>query len=674
MHPSLTVALALLSGWMLTSPALGRDSDIPLEMSLEELLDIEVTSVSKRPQSLSDTAAAIHVISNDDIRHSGVTNIPDALRMAPGIQVVRIDSNKWAVTSRGFNGRFANKLLVLIDGRTIYSPTFSGVYWEVNDLVLEDVERIEVIRGPGATVWGANAVNGVINIITKHTADTQGSHLSLASGSQERGLLNARYGTRLGEGSYGRLSLKAFTRDESNLVDGGHANDQWRGFSAGFRLDSQLGPADSLTVQGDINHRTIDQFQQIPLLTIPFQDRVKNEAELDGMNLLARWTHSESADSVWTAQVYLDRFERDEYILGERRNTLDLDINHNFKLSGGHEIGWGLGYRYTDDDFESTPFVFASPDDRDADLFSAFIQDQISLVPDTLDITLGSKFENNDYSGFEFQPSIRATLHLNEGNMLWAAVSRAVRTPSRAEHDFTLLTAVLPPGGPVNPYPIAVSVFGQGSDDFGSEKVVAYELGYRGAPFNDLTLDLATFYNEYSDLRAFAFGIPQLANPPAPARLDTRFSNETSGRTYGLELAATWQASNDLRLDLSYSYTETDIDWPNVPDITQNTSAPRNLVSLRSRWRISEDLNADAWLRYTDEIETYHTTEPPYLFKIKAFTELDLRLAWQANKQLELSLVGQNLLHGHHQEYVQEAYILPTEVERSFYVQAALSF
>jgi iron complex outermembrane receptor protein len=405
-----------------------------LEMSLEELLDVQVTSVSKRPQSLSDAAAAVFVITNEDLRRSGVRNIPDALRMVPGINVARIGSNKWAVTARGFNGRFANKLLVLVDGRTVYSPTFSGVYWEALDLMLEDVERIEVIRGPGATLWGANAVNGVINIITRHAADSQRGLVSAGVGSEERGFAAARYGARLAEGTYGRLYAKAFERDAFAFPGGRGAGDGWQALRGGFRVDSQFSGQDGLTLEGDIHSADIDQQIVLPQLAAPFVRQVADTASVAQGNIMVRWDHTASADSGWTLQAYYDHFARDEVFLDERRDTFDLELTYRVVSDRLHSVVWGSGYRLTRDEFDPTPIVDVVPDSRTDQLFSAFVQDQIELVDDRLWLTLGSKFEHNDYTGFELQPSARLGWTLDARNKLWASISRAVRTPSRGDH------------------------------------------------------------------------------------------------------------------------------------------------------------------------------------------------------------------------------------------------
>ena len=653
--------------------AAATDTDM-LDMSLEDLLNVQVTSVSKRPQSLSDAAAAVFVISNEDLRRSGVTNIPDALRMVPGIDVARIDSNKWAITSRGFNGRFANKLLVLLDGRTIYSPSFSGVYWESQDVVLEDVERIEVIRGPGATLWGANAVNGVINIITRHAADTQGGLAVLGAGTEERGFATARYGARLGEGTYGRIYAKTFKRDEFVNPNGENAGDDWKALRAGFRLDSQTTDRDNLTVQGEIHHDDINQTLQVAKLSPPYSTLVDDNADVFAGHLMVRWNHALSANSNWALQAYYDRFDRDEEFLHEQRDTFDIDLAHHITLENGHDIVWGLGYRNTRDDFRSSSTVLVIPDSRRDQLFSAFLQDEITLVSEKLWLILGSKFEHNDYTGFEVQPSARLAWNLDPKNTLWGSVSRAVRTPSRAEHDFRISALVVPPFSSENPSPLPVETVAVGNKEFDSETLIAYEIGYRTAPSRNLTLDLTAFYNDYDDLRTFATQTPVPATPPTHLILPSMFTNGVRGNTYGAELAAAWQATKRMHFNLAYSYTESDINWIANPDISQNTAAPRHKLSLRSSLDVRADLDLDIWFRYVGKTEVYNHTLSSDPIKIDDYPSLDLRLAWRPVKNLELSLVGQNLLDNRHLEYIQELFTLPTEVQRGVYGQLEWKF
>ena len=411
------------------------ESDLT-ELSIEDLMEQKVTSVSKTEQAFSDTAAAVFVVTQDDLRRSGVTNIPEALRMVPGVQVARIDSNKWAITARGFNGRSANKLLVLIDGRSIYTPTFSGVYWETQDLVLEDIERIEVIRGPGASVWGANAVNGIINIITKHAEDTQGGLVSLTAGDEERVIAGVRYGGRLGEQGYYRIYGKHFERD--GLVDesGRDAGDDWDLTRGGFRVDWAPSASDTVMAQGDVYDGDIDQNFTVPSISSPTGgQRVLESGDASGGSLLARWEHLQSLASRVSVQFYYERFRRNDTFQNERRDTFDFDFQHELALTMRQEFIWGLGYRLSSDHITDAELVSVSPEERDLNLFSAFLQDRISLFDDHLELTLGTKLEYHTFSGWEYQPNVRTIWKPHRNHRLWASFSRATRTPSRGEID-----------------------------------------------------------------------------------------------------------------------------------------------------------------------------------------------------------------------------------------------
>jgi iron complex outermembrane receptor protein len=490
------------------------------KMTLEDLMDVEVTSVSKKAEKLSDAAAAIFVITQEDIRRSGVTSIPEALRMAPGIEVARIDENKWAITSRGFNRRCANKLLVLIDGRTVYTPLFSGVYWDIQDTLLEDLDRIEVIRGPGAALWGANAVNGVINIITKQANNTQGGLVSGGSGTEERGFASGRFGGLIGKEVYYRVYAKYSERDpfesfavpnlshgDFNIPSGSclHCHDRlntqkrerngWETLQGGFRLDWQRTSSDSLTLQGDIYGSNSGESLTVASFTYPFARDFTNEPSKAGGNILARWKYSFCNSSDMALQLYYDRTEGGEASAKEFRDTFDLDFQYRFAPNKRQEVMLGLGYRYTREDFEDSFTYLLYPQSRDDQLFSTFIQDEIEIMPSRLRLILGSKFEHNDYTGFEIQPNARLLWKPHALHTLWAAVSRAVRIPSRAEHDIQINALVLPPGISQNPGPLPVLVSFFGNNDFDSEELLAYEIGYRTLIHDLVSIDVAAFYN-----------------------------------------------------------------------------------------------------------------------------------------------------------------------------------
>jgi iron complex outermembrane receptor protein len=629
------------------------------DMSLEALMNIEVTSVSKRAQRKSEAAAAIFVITNEDLRRWGVTNIPDALRRVPGLQVARIDANKWAITARGFNSRFANKLLVLIDGRSVYTPLFAGVYWEANDVMLEDVARIEVIRGPGGTLWGANAVNGVINIITKSSSETQGTLLAGGAGNEEKGLINLRHGGSTPGGGNYRLYGKFHGVDTGEPIGFGFptaAHDDSEFGQGGFRTDWDSGNSDSFSLQGDAYNGHADQ----QLLLATSATPVIDNADYEGNNLLYRWLHRNSERSSFTLQAYYDYVGLDSAVLYEDRRTLDLDFQHHYTTSGTHDLVWGLNYRNISDDTESRPTFSLTPAKRTVNLYTAFIQDEISLLDDHAQLTIGSKFEQNDFTGFEAQPNIRLAWHTESGATLWGAVSRAVRTPARGEHDVTL--AVIPPP----PAPPPLTIFG--NEQFNSEDLIAYELGYRFKPTERLSVDLAAFYNSYKQLRTV-----EITSMP-PGAFEATFGNNMEGNTQGLEIDAHWQTSPWLSVNANYTRLEIDLDLTNNSGDTLSLSAedasPTHQANLWMAADLDHGIDLDAGLRYVDTIHT-----PGMPASTPSYLAFDARIGWQPRPGLELSLIGQNLFDDSHPEFNPDfIFSLPTEVERSIYGKVTLKF
>src|SRR5882672_4073362 len=480
------LALAVLLLTMVPAPARTEEAVEPpnalKQLSLEELFDLEVTSVSKKPEPVSKTAAAIHVVTTDDIRQMGALSISEALRYVPGVEVARVDSRSYAITARGFNGTTANKLLVLMDGRSVYTPLYSGVFWDVQDAFMEDIEQIEVIRGPGATVWGANAVNGVINVISKSAANTQGFLVTGGAGDVERGFGGARYGGALGSRAFFRVYAKAFDRGPSKLPNGQDAGDASRMHQGGFRADWTPSPAAGITVQGDLYGSDIDR-------------RGSDPTDLSGGNALARWTRAFTDHSNLQLQGYYDRTERAiPSTFSERLDTYDLTLNHRFAPAARHDVVWGLGFRLLDDDVQNSAALAFLPPGVTHRLYTGFVQDEIALEADRLYLTLGSKVEHNSYTGFEYQPSVRLAWMPKPDQTLWGAASRAVRAPSRIDRDFFF------PGQP--PY------FLVGDSTFDSEVLYAYELGWKSRPLSDLTTSISTFYNVYDKLRSLEAGPP----------------------------------------------------------------------------------------------------------------------------------------------------------------------
>ncbi len=646
--------IAFLFYCLLPTIVLSSEMTDLTELDLEDLMNIEITSVSKKPQRLSDAAAAIFVITSDDIQRSGVTSIPEALRMAPGVQVAKIDANKWAISSRGFSGRFANKLLVLIDGRTVYSPLYSGVYWEVQDTLLEDIDRIEVIRGPGASLWGANAVNGVINIITKHTKDTQDGLAIVSAGTEERGNVAIRYGGKRGDNTRYRVYTKYFKRDDAAYASGDEASDDCSTFKAGFRVDRQISDVNTLMLTGDIYD---GRSGQRSALAVPIWSTINNEVKYNGMNLLGRWEHDVSDDSNIMLQLYYDRTERKDILLDEIRDILDFEFNQQFSIGERHRIILGFGYRFTRDNLDNSPSITFVPDRRNDDLYSAFIQDDIWLLKDRLCLRIGSKFEHNDYTGFEIQPNARLILTPGENYSVWISASRAVRTPSRIEHDTNIISPTTLPNGA----PIMINVLG--NDHFDSEELKAYEMGFRLYATEHISLDLTVFFNDYEELLTYETLSAPFLPPYTATSITVQVDNQMEGHVYGAEVAAKFQVYDWWRLQGTYTYLQMQLhpdegSMGMTPEIPEGYD-PHHKLSLRSSLNLREDLDLDLWVRYVDSLPTQD---------VKSYVTLDARLSWKPRNDLELSIVGQNLLDNQHMEYnsIQD-YSISTEVEHSIY-------
>ena len=649
-------ALALMPTRLTAQDALTSPSQLK-RLSLEELTRIEITSAARRPESLLLTPAAVAVLTTEEISRSGFTSIPEVLRLVPGLNVARVDSQTWAITARGFNDVFANKLLVMMDGRTVYTPLFSGVFWEVQDTMLEDIERIEVVRGPGATLWGANAVNGVISIITKHARDTQGLLVSGGIGTEERAFTSVRYGVKISESAFLRVYAKYLNRDSSAVPSGRQAHDEWDMYRAGFRADWDPNNENAFTFQGDIYSGDKDRIYSVPTATFPFRGRAVSTDYVAGGNLLARWAHTFSPGSQLTVQTYYDRTIRDTPIFSETRDTGDLDLQHRFALGERQEVVWGLGFRTTHDDVTNTLNVSLVPPSRTLNLFSAFVQDDITIVRDRLGVTLGSKFEHNDFTGFEIQPSIRGWWTPGHAQTFWASVSRAVRTPSRAEDDVRIN-----PAPPVPLPPGTITVFGD--RNMRAEEVIAYELGYRVQPTKQVTFDLTAFYNDYEELRSLE---PVRPGPVSPSVAE----NNITAETYGVELSATVQPVERWRLQGSYSFLEMHLHRTRgsldvTTERTGEGSSPHHQVVLRSLLDLGWNIQFDSTVRYVDALPAP---------QIPSYLALDLRLAWSPRKNLEIALVGQNLLDDQHPEFAPTFIGTErTEVERSFLATVKWAF
>lgn len=637
-----------------------------LDLDLLELMQIQITSAGRKAQNLEDVTAAVYVVSQEAIRNSGATSIPEALRMVPGLQVARISSNKWAITSRGFNGMFSNKLLVQIDGRSVYTPSFSGVYWNNQNVMLEDIDRIEVIRGPGATLWGANAVNGIINIITKQSSDTQGGLVSIAAGNHEDGIASFRYGTQLTNDTYGRFYLHRHDQDSFQLLaNEADAHDDSQLSSGGFRLDGDIGLKDSWTLQGDLYQGEGSQ------LIFPFWNAdsplpltVDDQIESDGYNILGRWQHNISETNSWTLQAYFDVTDRDESYLSQSHHTVDLDFQHHFLWATQHDIVWGLGYRNISDDFDNSYMVALVPDSRTSELFSAFFQDEIELIRDQLRLTLGTKVEHNDYTDLEIQPSARLLWKVNPNNNIWSSVSRAVRTPSRIEDTGKFVLEVLP----IPPFP-AISV--NGNSELEAESVIAYEAGYRYSQNKNFSLDVSMFYNDYKKIIDHK-----------PTNMTTiMFINGLEGTSYGLEISSQWRPLSWLTAEVNYSYIDLSMDLTDAENylfsanaLVIENSSPQHQLSVQSSIDLSEAVRLNIWGRYIDQLAV--SSQGAYFAGIRVddYVALDANIIWKPTQHLEVMLAAQNLLDDNHLEFVHEYFIEPTEIGRSIYAKVTWDF
>jgi iron complex outermembrane receptor protein len=660
------LAAFVVFAWAETSKsAAATGSTNILDEPLERLLDAEITSVSKHPETLGGAASAIYLMTGEEVQRTGSRLLVDSLRYVPGLDVAQVNSHTWAVSSRGFNNEYATKLLVLMDGRSVYTPLSAGVYWDTTDLMLEDLDRIEIIRGPGGTLWGANAVNGVINITSKSARDTLGSLVTGGGGNEEPFFTSARYGGKIGQDAYYRFYVKYDEHDDTAFSDGSSGGDQWSMFRTGFRMDSGTIGSDSFTLQGDFFNGHQDWSYTRSIAAAPYFDSLNDSEQVLGANLLGRWTHRFHNESEFTAQTYFDHTDRESNLPREKRDTFDLDLQQQFSPVGRNAIVVGLGYRVTTDRIDGDFAYSFVPRERTLNLFSAFAQDEIALVDKRLRLTLGSKLEHNDFTGFEVQPGVRLAWTPSERQTVWASIARAVRTPSRAEDDVRINQSLPPPDYPPGS---TMSIWGNRSGE--SESLIAYELGYRAALSTNLSIDIASFYNSYDDLRSLESGPPP---PGSPTPLLSLYSaNQLKGQSWGVEVAADWEAAPDWwRIRAAYTFFGLDLQLASGGADTNTIhllegNAPRHQISLQSQMELSSSVQLDAGLRFVDRLEQS---------AISAYTALDVRLAWRVNKNLELSIVGLNLLDPSHPEYASTQVITPQrEVQRSVFAKLSYRF
>ncbi|MBL9169470.1 MAG: TonB-dependent receptor [Verrucomicrobiales bacterium] len=591
------------------------------DMSLAELLDERVTIVSKTTELSSQAPAAVFVVTGEDIRRSGATSLPEALRLSPNLSVAQVNSSEWAVSARGFNNTLANKLLVMIDGRTIYTPLYAGVFWDAQHVLLEDVDRIEVVSGAGGALWGANAVNGVINVITRSAKDTQGTYITGGGGSFLQDFGAIRYGAAASSNLFYRVYVQRFDRNETSLANGRSAQNGWDLTQGGFRTDWDLSELSAFTFQGDFYGGT--------------QSRPTSSIGIDGQNLLGRWTRRYANGAELKVQTYFDRTWREiPNAFVEDLKTYDIDLQHQLPLGERQTLVVGGGYRLMQDRITNTRVAAFLPPNRDLQLASAFFQDEIELVPERLKTTLGARIEHNDYSGIEVQPSVRLAYMPAERQIVWAAVSRAVRAPSRIDTDYYT---------PAPPVPVGVPRL-SGGPGFEAEDLLAYELGYRVQPTDRLQFSISPYYNFYKDLRSL-----DLIGPGSYV-----LANHYRGEIWGVELTSKYQLSDNWRIQGGYNYLHKNL-WPDGPGgvnaSVREGNDPQHQFSFQSILNLWNGFQLDATGRFVD------TLDNP---RVDSYFSIDVRLAWQY-KRMEFSVVGQNLYDSKHPEFGTQ------EIPRSVY-------
>lgn len=663
---SLLLPVSLAAASPLGDSESAQNSGNPAKsLTLEQLGNIEVTTVSKKPEQVWNTPAAIYVITQEDIQRSGATTIPAALRLAPGVEVAQLDSNKWSIGIRGFGSRLSRDVLVLIDGRTVYTTLLAGTYWEVQNLMLQDVDRIEVIRGPGGTIWGPNAVNGVINIITKSSKDTHGAFASVGGGNVEQGFFNARYGGGNGKTLDYRVYVLGFDRGPEFHTDGADY-DRWRAAQGGFRMDFARGDRDTFTVQGDLYDEGAGETVTATTYAPPFSQVLTGTALLSGGNILGRWKRVLGDDEDIQVQAYYDRANRREPNFIDLRNTFDVDFLHRFHVPGRQRISWGAGVRFSQGD---NPVVVSGltfqPQERTDQLLTGFFQDDVGLIKNRLSFSLGTKLLHTNYTGFQLQPTARLLWTPTDRQTLWAAFTHAVRTPSAAERAFFLSgfggiepTTGLPVFARFNPNP-----------NFQSEQLNGYELGYRRLLGQKLYFDIAAFYNHYSDLFSLDITGPLFVESnPAPTHLllPAEFGNGLLGTTRGIEIAPEWRPTRFWRLRATYSFLQMQLKRsPNSEDVgtaaTIEGSSPRHQAVVQSGFDLTKGLSLDLTYRYVSALTA---------LKIDAYSTADIHFAWQATSHFRFSVAGQDLLQPRHYEFPSDPGP-PVATKRSVYGEIA---
>lgn len=596
------------------------------ELSLEALLDIEVTSVSRRPEQQATSAAAVYVLSGDEIARSGARTLPEAMKLIPGLHVARIDGQRWAIAARGFNGTISDKLEVLIDGRSVYSMLFSGTFWDAQDVFMPDIERIEVIRGPASVTWGSNAVNGVINVVTRTAEKTQGALVYGGGGNEHTAFGGVRYGGSVGDSAHWRAYTRYWQRDALVTSAGDEATDSMDMSQAGFRIDWQSADGDRFEVQGDVYENRLE-FATSESLNPDGKDNSQS-----GSNILARWQRATGPASRWAVQTYWDRTERTQQgTFGELRDTWDIQATFQTRWLKKHELVIGTGYRISRDEQENPPGVQFIPAKRTLRNANLFINDQYSISEATT-LTLGARLEDNELTGFDIQPSLRFSHIVSDRTVLWGAASRALRLPNRLDEDVIIGSVV-------------------GNKDFEPEELIGTELGVRHLLTRSLSIDASVFHNDYDKLRGVE---------PSDDSEPSVIVNNYNATSTGFEISSLWRPTETLNLHLAYNYFTLHFrPDANTADITTKATedlAPRHQAWLRWEWLPSSRYSIGGQLRHVDEIRGTG---------VPAFTDLSLRLGWKVSRDVQLALSGQNLLNTRNREWGEA----DAEVQRGIYAE-----
>jgi iron complex outermembrane receptor protein len=637
----------------------GDTGPILRDLTFEQLAELTVVTVSKKEEPLFRAAAAVAVLTAEDIQRSGASTLPEALRYVPGLEVAQINAHDWAISARGFNSRYANKQLVLEDGRTVYSPFSGGVYWELVGPPVGEIAQIEIIRGPGATVWGANAMNGVINIVTKPARETQGGVISVSSGTGETESAYVGYGFQPGVHTWARVYTEALQAGPANLANGSAAGDAWEAFRAGVRLDHDFSDSSQLFIQSEYSTGRFDDPGNYPMLTPPFQARIPSPAHMSEGHVLTRWTREFASDARLTLQGFWSREQRTQFRNDFANDTFDLELTHQFAAGERQSLVWGGGFRRVTHQLDGKiGVVFPEPNPKD-EVVNIFVQDDIQLRPRQLSLTVGTKVEHNNVTELELEPSVRLVWESDGQQTVWAAVSRAVHTPSVLERDIRYDAAV------AGPPPTIIRQISEGNS--GTEEQISYELGYRLQPATQFSLDATVFYNDLPKVQAFHQGAPFPEANPAPFHfvLPLQFDKTgLSGESHGMELAARWQAAEHWRLFAEYSYLEVKLNT--MPGLSSfSARSPRNRGGVRSSLDFADHWQLDAGVRYVSA--TPGTSVAGYFAG-------DVQLLWRPNDRWELSVVGRNLFESQRAEIVPVILSPTVEIPREFFAKIAWKF